>query len=158
MTRARIEAATEADCHELAATMRAEDRAEVRDGIGMEPLAVLLHSLQGDAYAARDEAGVVLMFGTYPTDTPDTGLVWMLGTERIAAKQKEFLRRCRVVLEVLHRRYPLLVNYADARNEVHLKWLRWCGFKVLRTIPEAGVAGIPFHEIARYKRIECVPQ
>lgn len=138
--------------------MRAEDRREVRDGAGMEPLDALLHSLGGEAYTARDGAGVILMFGTYPTDVPDTGLVWLLGTERLVDKQTEFLRRCRHVLDILHRRYPLLVNYADARNEVHLRWLRWCGFKVLRTVPVAGAAGIPFHEIARYKRIECVPQ
>ncbi|WGD31653.1 DUF2833 domain-containing protein [Ancylobacter sp. WKF20] len=156
--RAQIVKATIDDCRELADNLRVADREEVAAATGLTPLEVLTHSLGGEAYAARDEEGTVLMFGTFPTETSGAALVWLLGTDRIVRKQREFLRRCQPVLDILHRQYPLLYNYADARNATHVRWLKWCGFRVLRELPNAGAGGVTFLEVVRFKRTECVPQ
>ena len=28
-------------------------------------------------------------------------------------------------------RFPILFNYIDSRNKLHLDWLNWCGFKII---------------------------
>ena len=28
-------------------------------------------------------------------------------------------------------KFPVLFNYIDSRNQLHLTWLKWCGFKII---------------------------
>ena len=28
-------------------------------------------------------------------------------------------------------KFPILFNYIDSRNKLHLTWLKWCGFKII---------------------------
>lgn len=57
------------------------------------------------------------------------GKVWMLGTPLIRSHKTLFLRRSVSELEGLWRTWGVLWNFADARNSVHLQWLRWLGFE-----------------------------
>jgi hypothetical protein len=59
-----------------------------------------------------------------------------------------FLRQCRDLVNFLTNKHKILFNYVDCRNELHIKWLRWCGFKFLRKT-NYGVLNQPFYEIIK---------
>jgi hypothetical protein len=40
--------------------------------------------------------------------------------------------------------YEVVSNYVDARNEVHVRWLRWMGAKLLDVVHVEG-SGVPVH-------------
>lgn len=48
---------------------------------------------------------------------------------------------------------PILFNCVDQRNEVHINWLRWLGFKFVRIIPEYGIQKLPFIEFVRIRNV-----
>lgn len=142
---------TLADISELEANIRPEDRREAEE-VGLCPV---LHSIAACAFESRPcytikslsgQLGGIL--GAIP-DGRGGGMVWMLGTTLIERHSIAFLRGSREVLADLHARYPLLYNRADARNEVHLKWLRWLGFSFINLIPEYGPYKVPLIEFAR---------
>ncbi|WP_438027644.1 hypothetical protein [Sorangium sp. So ce233] len=62
-----------------------------------------------------------------------------------------FLRNSRAWVDKLMDGYQTLWNVVDARNEIHIRWLRWCGFTILRTIENYGVEARRFHEFARMR-------
>ena len=43
----------------------------------------------------------------------------------------KFLRECKNRVEEMSDRFPVLFNYIDSRNKLHLTWLKWCGFKII---------------------------
>lgn len=141
-----------ADLSHLAANIRPEDEAEVMAAVGMTIPAALS---MGFAYSpwvgvSPFTSNPVTIFGVVPSsDHPGAGLVWMLATTELKDVQMTFLRRNREFMPVLHKDYPLLYNYVDARNKLHIKWLKWLDFKFIRLVPEYGVGRLPFYEIAR---------
>ena len=48
-----------------------------------------------------------------------------------------------------HKRFDLLYNWVDARNKVHVKWLRWLGFIFINK--HHNDQGIPFYEFVKVK-------
>jgi hypothetical protein len=83
--------------------------------------------------------------GTFPR-FPGIGFVWMHGTPALAGEsRREFLRLGRVGLEELTERYGLLVCFADIRNTLHTRWLRWMGFCPL-AVHSFHDASVPFLE------------
>ena len=58
------------------------------------------------------------------------GLIWMLTTPAIEEYPHTFAREAKRFVE--RRKEPLLWNIVDERNTVHLKLLRFLGFKFLR--------------------------
>jgi hypothetical protein len=98
----------------------------------------------------------VLMFGTVPhPQEPDTGIVWLLGTDEIENHKTDFLRKSLEYLEVFHRKYSVLMNFTDARNEKQHQWARWCGFEFLGEIKGKGPGGLPFYKITKRKDAPC---
>lgn len=79
---------------------------------------------------------------------PEVGQVWLVLSDEVFKRQHAFLRRSPLMVEALHTKWPLLTNLADERNTVHLKWLRWLGFKFLRRV-HLGPQALPFIEFAR---------
>lgn len=104
------------------------------------------------AYTLRVDGEVAAIAGVAPiAGHALVGAVWMLGTPLIERVTIPFLRASRAGVDHLHDFYPALVNVADARNTVHLKWLRWCGFHFIRRHETYGPAGVPAIEFARIK-------
>lgn len=81
-----------------------------------------------------------------------TGLIWMVGTDRLVEHQIEFLKHSKTWINEASRPYRAVGNLVHAKNEVHLKWLRWCGFTFLRKI-KAGPFNEEFYEFIRI--VEC---
>lgn len=144
---------TVATAKELAPVLRREDTDEIRAASGLDPEAALLHGVDtGDpVYAFYSPTGKIAgMFGVTPMGDRE-GAVWLLASDEVMKYPMTFLRRCRNTLDTLYEKYDVLFNYVDARNEVHIQWLRWMGFSFVAYYPEYGVEKRPFYEIVRLK-------
>lgn len=122
------------DAPALAPKLREADRQELSALTSLGPLEALSLALKCSsiAYAVEDASGeVVALFGVAPGETPDMGSVWLLGSDALATHRFTFLRHSREWLKVLFSSYRLLGNIVDARNTLHVQWLRWLGFKFL---------------------------
>ena len=76
------------------------------------------------------------------------GAIWLLASEDLTTAQISFLRQCRDVVKVLNTKYKILWNFVDCRNSLHIKWLKWCGFKFINK-QNYGVLNKPFYEFIR---------
>lgn len=154
----RIRRAGVADAVALAPRLREADRNECRAFLGLPPEAVLPLSVQTDkAWTFVDDLGVPQgMFGVSPVDQhPYFGIVWMATSPEIVKHRKALVRLAPQWLAHLHDLYPLLGNHIDARNELHVRWLKRMGFSFLRTLPDFGAERRPFHEFARLRPQPC---
>lgn len=152
-----IRPSTMADVEPVAKGLRMEDIREIKAASGNDPVATLsLGVLYSEhcwtMYSGDDDH--LGMLGLHPdSDRPLFGYVWLLATDRLLKHQHEFLRECRTgpYLDLLHSYYPVLHNYADERNTVHLKWLKWMGFEFNEVVP-LGVEQRPFVHFIRIRK------
>tara|TARA_R100000655_G_scaffold96626_1_gene139201 strand:+ start:1170 stop:1640 length:471 start_codon:yes stop_codon:yes gene_type:complete len=91
----------------------------------------------------------VSMFGVAPFEwQPNSGSIWMLGTNDVTDKCSfHFLRWSKRFLPKLLEPYDMVCNIVDARNTVHIEWIKWLGFKFLRPI-KFGPQNLTFWEFA----------
>lgn len=145
---------TEEHARWMAPRLREADKAEIAAMTGSYPESALLRGLEGDVCvtAVSPEGDPFLMAGVRPSRFPEAGFVWMLGTDAIENFSIPFLRHARGYLDAFHDIYPLLHNYVDARNTVHIRWLKWMGCTFIQTRPRMGVQGRPFHEFVRIRK------
>ena len=78
--------------------------------------------------AVIDKEGEVVCIIGVRSITNTIGQVWLLASPRIEKLSIPFLRNSRIVTELFTKDHKLLFNYVDARNKLHIKWLKWCGF------------------------------
>ena len=99
------------------------------------------------------------IYGVVNQNEPNlnVGWVWLLGTDRIKEAKTFFLKHSKKELEEQGKEYDVLANYVDARNTVHIKWLKWLGFKFLREVNNYGKEQRKFYEFARVN-IKCATQ
>jgi len=84
------------------------------------------------------------------------GRIWLLATDELVTDKPnsiQFLRQAKPWLKAMLERYDVLFNYADARNEVHLKWLRWMGFTFIAKHSNYGHEGRTFLEFVRMSHV-----
>lgn len=138
----------------VAERIRKADRQEIAASVGGTPLRSLTRGLSLSAPCRTiviDDVPVAI-FGVVPDQTnPERGFIWMLGTDAIESAPMTILRNCRALVETLNTFYPILTNVVDARNTVHLKWLRWCGFEFIKKHRRFGRAKRTFIEFVRHK-------
>ena len=137
--------ATIEHAHQLAPVMKAADREEVKAASGLEPLEVLLKSLElsEKAYAIVVGGEVIAIGGLVPL-TRNVGIPWGLTSDKIALYPKQFCKIAKELIKGFHKSYPLLTNFCDAQNTTTIRWLKWGGFRFVATVLEFGVAKIPF--------------
>lgn len=129
--------------------------ADISEGLalwGVDPRVYLpLHYAPEETYALlTNEGEPVGLAGVSPWTTPDVGQIWMVSTPELLKYKTQFLRESREFIEASNEKYDVLFNYVDARQEVHLRWLKWNGFKGILK-PKFGVSGLPFYEMIRIK-------
>ena len=140
------------DIEYLAPRLRAADVNELDAAWGLDPLAALTLAAEvSETVSVVDRDGAPVAIYGVQAD----GCIWMTATDEILRMKVEFLRKCREEVEGLQIVYPCLWNFVDARNRVHISWLRWCGFTI--NPPMAyGRLGLPFHSF--YRTASCVSQ
>lgn len=134
------------DCAELALTMRKEDREEIWHHSRFTPLLALQGGLlmSKKCWSIIRDDRVVGMFGVASVDGT-IGVPWMLASDELVDIQIAFLRGCKDYLEEMFQGFELLCNSVWIGNAVHIRWLRWMGFKFLPAKP-AGPDGELFYE------------
>ena len=128
---------------EVASNLRPEDEAEVREGHGHDPLTTIpLCSQQGFCvYFTVPNGETAGIAGVH-----ENGQIWMLCTPAIHKYPLTFAREAKRFID--SRPEPLLWNICDKRNTVHLKLLKFLGFKFLREVKH-GPNNLTFIEFAK---------
>ena len=145
--------ATRDDGISLSGRLRKADRREISAFTRESPLSVLESGILSSTpcYAiTRHDGTCIGIFGTRDSDHPDSGLVWLLGSDDLVRHSRTFLRFSQFFLDELHKKYRLLYNVIDARNTVHLRWLEWLGFDFVEELPRYGVEKREFILFRRY--------
>ena len=131
---------------EVASNLRPEDRREVEEGHGVDPMEHLTYAAQRGScvYFTMPNGKTAGMAGVDPG-----GQIWMLCTPDIHDHPIWFARQAKRYVE--SRTDKLLWNIVDKRNVVHLKLLRFLGFKFLRELKH-GPNNLSFIEFCRVFR------
>lgn len=150
-----IRPATLEDAQFLSTRLREEDLAELKACSGRTPIEALRAGVQdGRAWVGCYNGEPYGIFGVAPfPGDPTIGNPWMVATADLPKHQRYFIRTCREWVAKLHEGYTLLFNYVDARNEVHIRWLQWCGFTFLNRHEKFGVEQRPFFEFVRLSNV-----
>ena len=131
---------------EVASNLRPDDRREIEEGWGLDPIVHLPE-------AARNGSGVWFEVPNGKTaglaGVEAGGIIWMICTPAIHEYPITFAREAKRFVE--SRTEPLLWNIVDKRNTVHLKLLKFLGFKFLREIKH-GPNQLSFIEFCRVLR------
>lgn len=145
-----IRLAEEADVLWMAPRLREADRQELQAATGESPLVALTKGFEASTppHVGTLDDEPFVMYGVVP-HLPHGGVIWMLGTPTIEQASTGFLRRTRKEVERLGGDYPRLFNLADARNTVHLRWIKWAGFRFVRKHQNIGKEQRPFVEFER---------
>ena len=128
---------------EVASNLRPEDRREVEEGHGIDPIEYLPTMSQKPSYVyfTVPDGKTAGMAGV-----GDKGDIWMLCTPDIHRYPITFAREAKRYVD--SRTEPLLWNIVDSRNKMHLKLLKFLGFKFLRKLKH-GPNNITFIEFCR---------
>jgi len=131
---------------EVATNLRSDDRREVVEGHGLNPMILLpLAAEEGSAvYFTVPDGKTAGLAGV-----GDGGAIWMLCTPEIERYPITFAREAKRFVD--SREEPLLWNIVDCRNTVHLKLLKFLGFKFLRKVTH-GPNNLQFIEFCRVRR------
>lgn len=135
--------------HDLAPHLRAADAGELRAN-GRQPLEGLLRCCDVSAQLSAITLGArpLALFG-FADLGEGTGCPWLLGSDELVTDHRVwFLRHTPEIVSSGDHRWTRFWNRVDARNSLHVRWLRWAGFTVDPPAPH-GPYGLPFHPIHR---------
>ena len=138
------------DIKYLAPRLRKEDKQEILAGSGLIPYYALLNGFQISAivFTICNQKNIpVAIFGINDVGN-NVGAIWLLATDKLKDIQYPFLRENKKVIDFLNTKYKILWNFVDCRNQLHIKWLKWCGFKFINK-KNYGVLNKPFYEFIR---------
>ena len=128
---------------EVASNLRSDDLREVTEGHGLDPSILLTKVAQeGSAVYFTVPDGETAGLAGVGKD----GAIWMLCTPAIHRYPITFAREAKRYVD--SRDEPLLWNIVDCRNTVHLKLLKFLGFKFLRKVTH-GPNNLQFIEFCR---------
>ena len=130
---------------EAASNLLPEDRREVEEGHGHDPKLIIPLAYQGDSVYFRVPNGELAGIAGVEQD----GQIWMLCTPAILKYPITFAREAKRYVD--SRQEKLLWNVVDIRNTVHIKLLRFLGFKFLREL-EYGPNKLTFMEFCKICR------
>jgi hypothetical protein len=125
-----IKKATLEEAYYVASNLRKEDWRECVEGHGLQPTHALPLSLLGDS----DSVSFIVPDGRTAglAGVQSDGRIWMLTTPAIHDFPVTFAREAKRFID--SREEKILWNIVDKRNKVHLKLLKFLGFKFLREV------------------------
>lgn len=141
--------ANEEDCHYLSYNLREADYREIKAVTGLPPLMCLLHGLRASKvpFVICYYDIPVAMLGVVPNGL--IGNIWMVGTKELKSISLSFLRESKKVFPILKSNFQIIHNYVDARNELHIRWLKWMNFSFIKKHKNYGVEQKPFYEFIK---------
>jgi len=149
-----VEHSTKADALHVARHLRQADKNEVNALTEQPHLQVIRDGIHASCpcYTIRltSTGKPCGIFGACKTDHPDRGVVWLVGTDDLLTKSRTFIRHSREWVDEIQSHYRLLYNVIDARNTVHLNWLKWTGFELVQEFEKYGIEKRKFILFRRY--------
>ena len=142
------------DIKYLAPRLRKEDKQEILAGTGLIPYEALLNGYKNGVIVftiVNFKNKPVGIFGINDVGN-NVGAIWLLATDKLKDIQYSFLRENKKVIDFLNTKYKILWNFVDCRNSLHIKWLKWCGFKFINK-QKYGVLNKPFYEFIRINNV-----
>ncbi len=136
----------------IAENLRSADLDEIRASVELEPAAALIQSWLASSrmWLITDRTGLpIAAFGAAPSEVPGVGVVWLLGTEGVAAEWVAVARQTRRFINEMHEEFPTLWNFVDARNDHAVDWLLHSGFHLIDADSAHGPERRLFYEFAR---------
>lgn len=94
----------------------------------------VVESVRGSrvCFCVKRNGAAVMLFGVARRALlGDAHVVWALASREIERAPFVFLRHCRRAVAGLNEVFPVMVNFVGVWNAQSLRWLRWCGFRVL---------------------------
>lgn len=154
MSQGYVRPSIERDAYALAPRLRQADLMEIDAASGENPLQALIRGFEQSwqPFTMLVDDQPIGMFGAVPMDKDFlTAAIWLLSTDDLFNVRYQFLRNSRLWLDVLHKPFSIVFNYVDARNTVHVKWLKWCDFKFIAKHDQFGYRKQPFYEFVKIK-------
>ena len=142
------------DIDYLAPRLRFEDKREILSNSGLPPYEALYFSYKYSDISftiVNTKNEPVAIFGINDAGN-NVGAIWLVATDKLKDIQYSFLKENKKVIDFLNTKYKILWNFVDCRNSLHIKWLKWCGFKFINK-QKRGVLNKPFYEVIK---ILCV--
>ena len=138
------------DVKELSKNLRKEDLDEIKANSNTNPSHALYTGVRFShlPLTVMNEDRVVMIMGVIPQGK-NLGMIWLLSSPEIKNISIAFLRNCKGVLDLYHKSFPVLYNYIDARNTVHLNWLKWLGFNFIKEHEKFGYEKRKFIEFVK---------
>ena len=146
-----VRPATRADVISLAPRLREADLEEAA-ALNLDPFLSLIHSMQAEGAETQAIVKgelVIGLFGYVPYVAEEDGecaVVWAVGSPEVEDHPIGILKISKRWTEEFQKKFDTLTNLIDSRNELHLKWLRWCGMKLTG---EYMIGGVKFYSFVR---------
>ncbi len=138
------------DVEQLAPILRPEDTAELYASTGMSPLGALMEgykwSQECHVFTHPDDGGVIGLFGVgAQEEAPWLGVVWAVASPRILDIKEHLTVTHKAFMAKWHERWPILGNYIDERNTLHIKWIKRMGYVLGTRVEHYGFEQRPFY-------------
>ena len=143
----KLKLAQLSDVPEVALNLREDDKREVIEGAGLNPVLSFAECIVS-SYTIKFITADGRIAGLAGVNAD--GCIWMMCTKCNSEYPLTFVKTAHYWLSTLP--HKLLYNVADIRNTSHLKLLKHLGFKFLRVIP-TGPNNLYFVEFAKLKEV-----
>lgn len=145
----------EEDIQYLSENLREADKAEVFAGSGHTPEQALRESVNHKSlgvWVGVYQGNPEIIFGVAYGIHEGVGHPWMLCTDKLAQSPREFIKACRKWVKGFSLNFPVLMNCVHAKNELHIRWLKWCGFEFVKLHENYGHLQEPFWEFQMIRK------
>ncbi|NBP56836.1 hypothetical protein EBU71_09980 [bacterium] len=146
------------DAKRLAPNLREEDKLELRsvyteEERSLEDIIKESIDLSIPALAVEEDGNVIMVFGASDYGDPECGLIWLLGSDAIKRLWLPFLKQSHYWMNAMFNisKKRLLFNRVCAKNELHVRWIKWLGFTFVQRLDNYGHLGLPFYEFCKLK-------
>jgi hypothetical protein len=142
------------DIKYLAPRLRTSDKKEILASVGLTPYEAMMIGYLENVIVftiVNKNNEPVAIFGINDVGQ-NVGAIWLLATDKLKDIQYSFLRENKKVIDFLNTKYKILWNFVDCRNSLHIRWLKWCGFKFINK-QNYGVLNKPFYEFIRINNV-----
>ena len=144
----QIRKATVADAIAVATNLRPEDRKEM-EAMGQDPFQLVWGVLLcADSFAFTNYENQLAGVGGVLPDSEGNAYIWTICTPHINSMGITFFRAAHRRIDELVEPYNMVYALCDSRNKLHHRFLKYLGFKALRTVP-TGPTNIPFYEVVK---------
>ena len=149
-----IKVATLEEAKFLSTRLRQEDIDECKANANVTPLEALVNGVKYShlPFTVYNNDNPVMIMGVIPHGK-NLGMIWLLSSPEIQNFPIAFLRSSKGVLDCYNKSFPILYNYIDARNTLHMNWLKWLGFNFIKVHNHFGYEKRKFIEF-----VKCVIQ